>query len=159
MKTIKGFIYILSILFSVGLVSCMNGGLEDLPVYQDAEITAFNFEYRYATSVGGDGEKMQIQELVTDTQIDTDRNIVTCLISVPNPNNTFTEIEKSKVSLKNIVGYASISTAATIYPIDDAPQLGKRNDFSKKTYKYEVIAADGVTRKVWTLIIKDFINN
>ena len=70
----------------------------------------------------------------------------------------FTTAEKASVSLNNIVGYASISTAATIYPIDNAPRLGQRSDFSQKTYEYEVVAADGVTRKVWTLIIKDFIN-
>ena len=59
MKTMKSLIYILSILIGVGFTSCLNGGLEDLPVYQDAEITAFNFEYRYATPVGESGEKLQ----------------------------------------------------------------------------------------------------
>lgn len=154
----KSLIYILSILIGVGFTSCLNGGLEDLPVYQDAEITAFNFEYRYATPVGESGEKLQVVTLSTDAQIDNQNNTVTCTISVPSSSGTFTTAEKASVSLNNIVGYASVSTAATIYPIDNAPRLGQRSDFSQKTYEYEVVAADGVTRKVWTLIIKDFIN-
>lgn len=45
---------------------------------------------------------------------------------------------------------ASISTAAKIIPIGDAPVLGKWGDFSKER-KYKVVAADGKTNIEYTI--------
>jgi hypothetical protein len=141
------------------LSSCIKSNLDDLDTYTDAEITAFKFEYRYQITLGT-GEEMQVKALTTKTSIDNTNNTITCNITVPNASNTgnFTSAVKSKVSLSNIVGIASISTAATIKPLDSAPTLGEISDFSAKSFQYKVIAADGKTTKTWTIIIQSFTN-
>lgn len=151
--------YFASFILILFLNSCINMGLEDLPVYNGTEITSLKFEYRYAISVGNSGEKMQVVELDTNCNIDEQSNTIVCQIVVPQPSGTFTKEEKNKVSLKNIVGIASISTAASIRSIDNAPKLGYISDFSNKEFQYEVIAADNKTKETWTIIIDSFINN
>ena len=48
----------------------------------------------------------------------------------------------------------TISTAATIKPINGAPKLGVPGDWTKDN-QYEVTAADG-TKKVWTIVVEPY---
>lgn len=91
-----------------------------------------------------------------DIDINVENTTVTCNITVPAVNGTFTQEIRNQVTLSNLNAYCTISTAATIIPIGDTPMLGKIGDFSKSDMQYEVIAADGNTTKTWKLVIDGF---
>lgn len=139
----------------MSFTSCMNADLPDLPTYTNADITQFSFEYRFQVPVGNAGPKLQVKTLDTDVTIDGEGSTVYCSITVPDAAGTFTAEERAKVTLSNIVGIANISSGATIKPIGDSPKLGKRSDFSKKEFQYQVVGANGLT-KDWKLVIRDF---
>lgn len=153
MKQIKFLLAIISVWM---LPSCLSSGLEELPVYTDAEITNFKFEYRWAEKEGK-SERLRVKPLNAKVNIDKEKAVITCQITVPAVDaQGFTEEVRSKVALNNIVGFCTISTAATIHPVGSAPHLGKPGDFSQNTMNYEVIAADNKTRKTWKLNIESF---
>lgn len=153
MKRLIFIKYLLMSLLCTCLSSCLTAGLDDdLPVYTEAEVTAFNFEYRWAIQEGI-SEKMQVKTLTTKTLINNDEGLIECTITVPKASGTFTDEVRSQVSLSNIVGYATISTAASIAPIGSAPVLGKVGDFSQSDLVYEVTAADNKNKKQWRLVI------
>lgn len=152
MKYLK---YILLLFTCISFSSCLESGLDDLPSYEEAEIKAFTFEYRWMVKEGI-SEKLRVQKMSTDVKIDVANTTVTCDITVPNVNDAFTKEVRDKVGLSNLNAYCTISTAATIKPVGDAPVLGKIGDFSKGNMQYEVIAADGKTKKTWKLVIAGF---
>lgn len=141
------------LLLMFSLNSCLDANLDDLPTYSDAEITEFRFEYRWFDEKAN---QMRVFQLTSDYTIDKDALTATCKITVPDPQGTFTADIRNSVELNKLVGYCSISPAATMKPVDNAPRLGVVTDFSAKNYKYQITAGDG-TVKVWTLIISDFI--
>lgn len=135
--------------------SCLKSGLDELPAFSDAEITSFKFEYRWIDD-STENNQLQVIQLPTETMINTDDNIINCIITVPAANADFSASERENVTLSNIVGYTDISTAATIEPVGSAPTLGVVADYTADTMQYKVIAADD-SSKVWTLVISEFI--
>lgn len=152
MKYLK---YILLLFACLSFSSCLESGLDDLPSYEEADIKAFTFEYRWMVKEGT-SEKLRVQKMSTEVDINIDNATVTCTITVPNVNGAFTQEIRDKVSLSNLNAYCTISTAATITPLGDAPVLGKIGDFSKSNMQYEVVAADGKNKKTWKLVITGF---
>lgn len=152
MKYLK---YVMLFFACLTFSSCLKSGLEDLPSYEDADIKAFTFEYRWMVKEG-ESEKLRVQKMDVDVNIDDTNTTVTCNITVPEVNGVFTSEIRDKVTLSNLNAYCTISTAATITPIGDTPVLGKIGDFSKSDMQYEVVAADGKTKKNWKLIIGGF---
>lgn len=152
MKYLK---YVMLFFACLTFSSCLKSGLEDLPSYEDADIKAFTFEYRWMVKEG-ESEKLRVQNMDVDVNIDDANTTVTCNITVPEVNGVFTSEIRDKVTLSNLNAYCTISTAATITPIGDTPVLGKIGDFSKSDMQYEVVAADGKTKKTWKLIIGGF---
>lgn len=152
MKYLK---YILLLFACLSFSSCLESGLDDLPSYEEADIKAFTFEYRWMVKEGT-SEKLRVQKMSTDVDINIDNATVTCTITVPNVNGAFTQEIRDKVSLSNLNAYCTISTAATITPLGDAPILGKIGDFSKSNMQYEVVAADAKNKKTWKLVIAGF---
>lgn len=152
MKYLK---YMLLLLTCISFSSCLESGLDDLPAYDEADIKAFTFEYRWMIKEGT-SEKLRVQKMSTDVNIDVDNATVTCSITVPTVNGAFTQEVRDKVTLSNLNAYCTISTAATITPVGDTPVLGKIGDFSKSNMQYEVVAADGKHKKTWKLIITEF---
>ena len=152
MKFLK---YLLLLFATVSFSSCLEGGLDDLPVYDEANIKSIKFEYRWMVKEGT-GEKLAVKSLPTRYDIDEGASTITCDITVPEASGIFTEAVRSNVSLKNLNAFCSISTAATMKPLGSAPVLGKIGDFSQQNMEYEVTAADGKTKKVWKLIISGF---
>lgn len=152
MKYLK---YVMLFFACLTFSSCLKSGLEDLPSYEDADIKAFTFEYRWMVKEG-ESEKLRVQKMDVDVNIDDTNTTVTCNITVPEVNGVFTSEIRDKVTLSNLNAYCTISTAATITPIGDTPVLGKIGDFSKSDMQYEVVAADGKTKKTWKLIIDGF---
>lgn len=136
--------------------SCLTAGLEDLPVYTDADVTNFRFEYRWSEKEGT-SDRLRVKPLTVNLTINKEKQEVICNIIVPATDSQgFTDAIRSQVSLHNIVGFCTISTAATINPIGASPSLGKPADFSQNNMSYEVIAADRTTKKTWKLVIESF---
>lgn len=152
MKCLK---YLLLIFACASFGSCLESGLDELPTYEEADIKAFTFEYRWMVKEGV-SEKLRVQKMNTTVDINGDNNTVTCAIVVPDAGGSFTADIRKQVSLSNLNAYCTISTAATITPVGDSPVLGKIGDFSKSDMQYEVVAADGKTKKTWKLIISSF---
>lgn len=151
MKNIK---YITNTVFLfislIGLTSCLRSGLDELPAYEEADITDVYFEYRYEVTRSDGVQDVKYIRMTTDKrQIDASGS-VNIEISIPAADGTFTENERGKVSLDNLVCYCYLSNAASINPIDGAPKLGTIGNFSSVT-KYKVTAADGKTSKQWTI--------
>lgn len=153
------FNYLLQAIFivfaSVSLNSCLTGNLEDLPAFEEAEITDVKFDFRYkdATDVWIDGEPIvKVVSLTVENKvIDKVAGTVTCTLSVPAVSGPFTAAIRDQVSLSTIVGKFNISTGAAIAPLSNAPVLGVPGDFSSAR-QYSVTAANG-TSKTWTVTI------
>lgn len=153
----KKFIYtygllILSVFF---FSSCLTAGLDDLPNFEDAEITDVKFEFRYKDPKDKwiDGEPIvKLKNLtVNNKSINKETLEITCSLTVPDADDTFTEDIRQQVSLTSIVGKFNISSGAAIAPVDNSPTLGIPGDFSG-TCKYKVTAANK-SSKVWTVKI------
>ena len=136
MKNIARFT--LFILLVISFSSCLKMGLDELPTSDKAEITNVKFEYRWWDETA---EQIRVVEMTTNNQI-TDHTI-NCTITVPDVTEVFTSEIREKVSLSNLVCTTDISAAASIRPVNDAPELGTPGNFSEKAFNYLVIAADG----------------
>lgn len=150
----KKFINIILLIFLMGAVSsCLKSGLDELPTYEDAEITNLNFEYRWWDEANN---QMAVKTLTIEKNISTDDNLITCKLTVPDASGSFTDAIRQGVSLSNLIGYMDLSTAARIKPLNGAPKLGELADFSAKEFRYQVTAANGIKRE-WTIKITDFV--
>lgn len=144
---------LLFILFT--FTSCLTHGLDDLESFNDAEIVNVKFEHRWARQISSavGQELYQLAVVGMTTKCDFQNNTINCVITVPEVGNPsmFTDEVRSKVNLNNIVGTVSISTAATVKPMNDSPKFGDFGDFTVAR-KYLVTAADGKTKKEWTIV-------
>lgn len=147
-------IYLPILFISLFFTSCLKSGLDDIPTFKDAEITNFQFEYRWMEVVNGNNQ-LKVQTLTTTSLVNATKDTISCAITVPAVSTTFVLATRDKVTQSNIVGSANISNAASIKPLSGAPVLGNVGDFTASDMKYEVTAADG-TKKVWNLKITKF---
>ncbi|WP_303315424.1 hypothetical protein Q4Q34_15240 [Flavivirga abyssicola] len=147
--------YIPIIVLGLLLTSCLTSDLDELPTFENADIIDFRFEYRWIDN-SSEFSKLKVQSLNRTITIDTISNTVNCTITVPASDDDFPDSVRADVTLSNIVGFADLTTAASMKPIGNAPVLGKVGDFSLSTIQYEVTAANN-TVKVWSLIIDDFV--
>lgn len=141
------------------MTSCLTAGLDDLPEFEDAEITGIQkVEYRYMSDQVSPSDGRPIVKYVDfprATNIDKENRIVSISVTVPAANpSSFPEKEREKCSVANIAVMTSISTAARILPIGDAPLFGVPGDWSKPN-KYVVKAANG-SKKEWTVQVVSF---
>ena len=124
----------------------------DLPAYEEAEITKVGAYHRFYS---GDKDALTGENIVTEKEldrtndIDSDNGIATSVFTIPAAGGKFTEAERAKVSLNNLVVYVNISTAARVTPLDGSPKFGVPADWTQE-HKYSVMAADG-TKKIWTI--------
>lgn len=136
------------------MASC-RWGLDELPVFDEANITSINFETRW---VDPQTNSFRVQQLtVTNLAIDPTENTIEFKLVVPAQSSTFPSDVRSQVALNKLVMICNISNAATIKPIGTTPVPGTIGDFSQSNLNYEVIAADGKTKKEWTIKILEFI--
>lgn len=144
------------LLFSlVFLASC---DWQDLPSYDEAEISAFQFYHRWASEEKDPitGEPVvKEKRLETKVEIDSDNSIVSVEIQVPAASGDFTEAARSGVSLSKLWGQATVSTAARITPLDGGARLGTPDDWTKEK-RFEVKAANGDVR-IWTVKVVGFV--
>lgn len=139
----------LALLLCMPLISSCK---EDLPAYEEAEITSVGAYHRYYTTIKDEltGEnKVAEKELEKNNTIDSDVATVSATFTIPGANGTFTQEERTKVSLKNLVVFFNVSTAARVTPIDGSPKLGTPGDWTSE-HRYSIMAANG-TKKIWTV--------
>lgn len=135
-------------------------GWEDLPAYEDANITGIQFYYRWASTTDKDpitGEPMVREQRlnITGGDIDDETGTVVVDVAVPAANSgNFTQAVRDQVSQSNIVCQVTLSTAARIAPVDGGKVLGVPDDWTKP-HKFIVTAADG-TKKEWTITVTSF---
>ena len=130
--------------------SCLKGNLDDLPAFEEANITDVKFDFRYKDPtdewINGEPIVKVVTLTVSDKVINAETGTITCTVTVPPADGPFTEAIRNTVTL---VGKFNLSTAAVIAPQDGAPTLGTPGDFSA-TRRYLVTAANG-TKKDWTI--------
>jgi len=149
----KILIYLFTVLLTTFVFSACRMGLDELPVFQDAKMTNFWFEHREI--VKKKYPNGQEYEVVIFTDLKS-----ACTFQVVSENNQSADckvtISKAKVTktidLKSVVGKATISTAATIQPVNSSPLLGVPGNFSG-TATYLVKAADNITEKNYKISV------
>ena len=125
---------------------------EDLPAYEEAEITKVGAYHRFYS---GDKDALTGENIVAEKEldrtndIDSDNGIATAVFTIPAAGGKFTEAERAIASLNNLVVYVNISSAARVTPLDGSPKFGVPADWTQE-HKYSVMAADG-TKKIWTI--------
>lgn len=148
----KNIKWLLALLILPMLAAC---SWEDLPAYEDADITGAQFYYRWASETDKDpitGEpKVKFQQLNTRSTIDAEAGTVSCVITVPGAQNEFTEAVRAQVSLEKLWAQVTLSTAARIAPVGDSKPLGTPENWTTP-HKYVVTAADGTTKE-WTITV------
>lgn len=124
----------------------------DLPAYEEAEITKVGAFHRFYS---GDKDALTGENIVDERElesgfsIDSKTGIASTVLTIPAAGGKFTEAERAKVSLSNLVVYVNVSTAARVTPIEGSPKFGVPADWTKE-HKYSIMAADGTT-KIWTV--------
>jgi hypothetical protein len=158
MNTImKKFLNIFAaLLLAVVSTSCLKHDLEELDVYSGCDITRVDCAYRWKTGEihpGTQSEKVNqvyvsaySRTYVTD-ESDPSRGVCTIRYSKTNIPQQYRSVAETEM-----VVYVTISTAATMKPINGAPALGIPADWTAD-HEYEVTAADG-TKKIWKIVVE-----
>lgn len=135
---------------------------EELPTYEDANIEGVAFYYRYHSPNSKDpitGEPMTRNVALTaqNVSIDTEAGTVTLNLTVV--KNQFPSEDRdlsSTVTLNNVVGTVTLSTAARLEVADGHKALGLPDDWTSP-HKFTVMAANG-TKKSWTITVNELKN-
>ena len=156
----KFFYTVTAMLLAVFTTSCLDSNLEDLPEFEDAEITGLNnVYYRYISDEKHEGsqdykvKQMRIPNGVWTVTNDTEDEASATFVIQFNANF---EQFKGKLSLEELVVVFNISQGAIIRPIEGSAVLGTPGDWSGEN-KYEVTAANG-KKKIWTVKIGEIRN-
>ena len=154
----KKFLNILAAMFlAVVATSCLEHDLEELDLHSGCDITRIDCEFRWKTGEihpGTGAEKVNQVYLAAARSYETDENDPTKGVCTIKFVNTAIPDEYKATAQSQMVVYVTISTAAIIKPIGDAPQLGIPADWTK-SHQYEVTAANG-TKKTWTIVVEPY---
>ena len=144
----KTFNYIIILFMSCIFSSCLNGNLEDLPEYNEANITSVStVRYRYIGTFPGTTEPaVKEVDLTYSATIDEKTSSVTINVTVP---SSFPSSELKSLSASKLVVAVGLSTAARVAPVASAPAFGVPGDWSNPN-KYIVTAANKTTKE-WTV--------
>ena len=149
----KFFNIIAALLLAVVSTSCLDSGLEELETYKDCDITSGEIYWRYYGNdvIPGSGEQ-QVKQVRLARAVE--QNLDTNTFYIRYVTGNIPEAERANFTESKAVVAVTITTAATIKPIGDAPKLGVPGDWTKDN-QYEVTAADG-TKKVWTIVVEPY---
>ena len=150
----KKYFYLIAAMFVAVLsTSCLESGLEELDEYSGCDITNGNVYWRYygegKIPASGEQEVKQVYLAASRTQ-----DVENCVYTIRYVTGNIPEAERGNFTEAKAVVAVTISTAATIKPIGDAPKLGVPGDWTKDN-QYEVTAADG-TKKTWTIVVEPY---
>lgn len=140
---------------AVVATSCLEHDLEELEVFDGCDITRIDCAFRWKTGEihpGTGAEKVNQVTLGSSSKIETDKADPSKGVCTIKYKNGAIPDEYKATAEQNMVVYVTISTAAIIKPIGDAPTLGIPADWTKD-HQYEVTAADG-TKKTWTIVVE-----
>ena len=150
----KKYFYLIAAMFVAVLsTSCLESGLEELDEYSGCDITNGNVYWRYygEGKIPASGEQEVKQVYLAAARTADNEN---CVYTIRYTTSNIPEAERGNFTESKAVVAVTISTAATIKPIGDAPKLGVPGDWTKDN-QYEVTAADG-TKKVWTIVVEPY---
>lgn len=147
------FYFFTALILAVISTSCLESNLEELDTYKDCDITSGEIYWRYY----GDGKipasgEPQVKQVRLARAVQADAENNTFYIKY-----TTTALPADQVNAftpSKVVIAVTISTAATIEPIEGAPKLGTPGDWSKPN-KYVVKAANG-DKKTWTIVVEPY---
>jgi hypothetical protein len=147
---------LLMLLFIMALfTSCLKKDLPGYPSFEGASIDKVYLEYRYNGGETFNGNPVVAFKAMSVTQtIVAERSTINLVVAVPPASGSFTNEERDRVSLSNLIMYFDISTAASAVPVEGAPKLGDLVDLTIPR-KYEVTAANG-NKKTWTISVTSF---
>lgn len=154
-------ILFLLVLVMTTMTSCLKSDLDEVESTTACDLTNVEFEYRWTVPVtDANGNPTGVhtllyKKLTVAKTIDNESHIVTLKLTVPNTDKTFTKEIREQVSLENLVGMFTVSTAASVTPLKEAPKLGVPGDFSNDSYTYRVTAAAG-NYMDWVIKIVEF---
>ena len=144
-------------LLAVVATSCLEHDLEELEVFDGCDITRIDCAFRWKTGEthpGSGAEKVNQVYLAGARSYETDEaDPSKGVCTIKYTNNAIPDQYKANAETQMVV-YVTISTAAIIKPIGDAPQLGIPADWTKD-HQYEVTAANG-DKKVWTIVVEPY---
>jgi len=149
----KNIHWLLLLIIMPLLASC---SWEDLPAYEEAEITGVQFRFRWKSSTQKDPitnePVVKEVQLTSSTSIDSEAGNISVEITVPAADErTFPESARNEVSLEKLWAQVTLSTAARLTPIDGSAPLGTPENWTKP-HSYIVTAANG-TQKKWTITV------
>lgn len=147
----KKILYKLFLLFVVlSFSSCLDSNLDELPVYEEADITSVSaVQYRYLSDKKSPASgEFIVEEVNLQYTGDIDADHGTVKIEVEKPS-TFPAAQVNNLSKSNLVVVVTLSTAARLTPAEGSPILGVPADWSK-AHKYIVTSASG-KKKEWTI--------
>jgi hypothetical protein len=149
----KTILYFSLIILPLFILDSCRMGLDELPVFEEAELINFWFEHReIVTKTNPDGSTYEtvvftdLKNACTFEVLNESGNTADCKVTVNSA-----AVDKT-INLSNIVGKSTISTAATIQPVNSSPELGIPGDFSNQV-SYLVTAADNVTEKNYNITV------
>lgn len=141
-----------ALLLAVISTSCLEHDLEELDLYSGCDVTNGNVYYRYISDElhpgTGEYKVKQVYLAAARTQ-----DVENCTYTIRYVTTNIPEAERANFE-KSAVVVLTISTAATVKPVGDAPTLGVPGDWTKDN-QYEVTAADG-TKKIWTIVVEPY---
>ena len=146
----KIFYSLLLVLSTISLSSCLEGNLDELPLYEEAEITSVStVRYRYISDEKVPAsDEFLVKEVDLNYTSDIDSKAGTVKIYAAT-SAEFPADQLSKLSKSELVIAVALSTAARLTPTNDSRKLGIPGDWSK-TNTYTVEAAAG-KKKDWTI--------
>ncbi len=141
--------------------SCLKSGLDEIENSNLCAISSVALEHRWLAQNANGYDVLCRQQLTLSNNAPDENKQITFVVTVPSASNSdtysaFNESIRNSVSLERLYLTAIISSAATITPLNDAPQMGTPASFEiGKEYQYEVTAANG-EKAVYTIVIQDF---
>lgn len=129
----------------------------DLPTYEEAEISAVQFDYRWASDakdpITGEPVVKEVR-MNTTSVVDSSTGTISATVTVPPADENLPQNIHDQITSSRLWGQVTVSTAARITPIEGSAALGTPDDWSKE-HKFLVEAANG-TKKIWTIKIVQF---
>lgn len=141
---------LLSLVIVLSFSSCLDANLDELPVYEEADITSVSaVQYRYISDQKSpaSGENI-VEEVNLGYTGDINPESATVKIKVTKPE-TFPADQVNNLSKSNLVVVVTLSTAARLTPVEGSPKLGAPADWTT-AHKYVVTSASG-KKKEWTI--------
>lgn len=145
----------------ITMTSCLKHDLDEVESSKLCDISSVEFEYRWTKEIiNSEGKPTGVHELYykgieVNATKDEANHKISIKMTVPMPNGNFTNEIRQQVSLERLVGMFTVSTAASVVPLNGAPVLGKQGDFSQKNFTYRVVAPSG-DYKDWEIDITEF---